>query len=182
MPRQPAASTTAPTVDPTSARDPIVLALDVGTSSVRGLVYDAGARAVSGWEVHRPYEVTTTPDGGVVVGAEDLASLAFSCLDSLVSSLAGAGRRPAAVACDVFWHSLLALGADGTALTPVLTWADTRSAADATALRGRLDPPAVHRRTGAYLHPSYPTAKLAWIARTDPGLFAKAAHWVSFAE
>lgn len=169
-------------VSAATALDPLILAIDVGTSSARAIVYDAHGRRVSGWEVHRPYSVVTTQDGGVVIDADMLVDLVVDCLDTLVKDVQSSSREIAAVACDTFWHSLMALGRDGRPLTPVLTWADTRSAAAALELRSRLDGPAVHARTGAELHPSYPPAKLLWACQSDPSLVDRVASWLSFAE
>src|SRR5262249_22300339 len=49
-------------------------------------------------------------------------------------------------------------------------------------LRERLDPRAVHARTGCMLHWSYWPAKLNWIRRTGPDVFQAARRWVSFGE
>src|SRR5947209_4666486 len=114
-------------VDPVAARDPLVLAIDAGTSSVRALVYDGSGSEVIGREVHRPYAVTTTPDGGVTADPDFLLELTIACIDDVVAAVAGAGRTLAAVACDTFWHSLLGVDAAGKSLTPIYTWADTRS-------------------------------------------------------
>ena len=53
---------------------------------------------------------------------------------------------------------------------------------DAERLRARLDEREVHARTGAFLHPSYWPAKLAWLARAEPGIHREAACFLSFAE
>ncbi|HET7093575.1 MAG TPA: FGGY-family carbohydrate kinase, partial [Thermomicrobiales bacterium] len=81
-----------------------------------------------------------------------------------------------------FWHSLLGLDAAGRPATPVLSWADSRSADDAAALRATHDAAAILERTGCRLHSSYWPAKLRWLARTRPQSFARVAHWVSFAD
>jgi gluconokinase len=81
-----------------------------------------------------------------------------------------------------FWHGLLALDDDGRPLTPVITWADTRSAAAAAALRATLDEEAVRRRTGAPLHAAFFPAKLRWLSEAHPGVFARARRWSGFAE
>jgi gluconokinase len=67
-------------------------------------------------------------------------------------------------------------------LTPILGWRDARSARAAEALGGRLDADRVHRRTGAFLHPSYWPAKLAWLAADEPEIFRRAEWFVSFAD
>ncbi|HET9115256.1 MAG TPA: FGGY-family carbohydrate kinase [Gaiellaceae bacterium] len=81
-----------------------------------------------------------------------------------------------------FAHSLVAVDADWNALTPILGWRDTRSAGASEWLARRLDAETVHARTGAFLHPSYWPAKLAWLAETEPEVFRRAACFVSFAD
>jgi gluconokinase len=156
-----------------------ILALDVGTSSSRAIGYDAAGRALPGADARVGYEPATTADGGSELDAEELLAATTSAVDRC---LAAAPGPPAAVAGSVFWHSLLALDAGGRPLTGVMTWADTRSAAAATALRARLDETAAHARTGAPLHSTFFPAKLAWLRETRPEVFAHAATWCGFAE
>lgn len=91
-----------------------------------------------------------------------------------------AGEEPDATSC--FAHSLVAVDAGGNALTPILGWRDTRSAGGAEWLARRLDGEAVHARTGAFLHPSFWPAKLAWLAEAQAEIFRGAARFVSFAD
>jgi gluconokinase len=88
--------------------------------------------------------------------------------------------EPDATSC--FAHSLVAVDEDWNALTPILGWRDTRSAAAAEWLARRLDADGVHARTGAFLHPSFWPAKLAWLAEAEPETFRRAAWFVSFAD
>jgi gluconokinase len=138
-----------------------VLALDVGSSSVRAQRFDR--RAEPAGELRRERYATDDP--------EEVARLVRSVL---------AGEEPDGTSC--FAHSLVAVDARWRPLTPILGWRDTRSAGAAERLRGRLDADGVHARTGAYLHPSFWSAKLAWLAETEPETFRRAAHFVSFAD
>jgi gluconokinase len=144
-----------------------ILALDVGTSSVRAQVFGDDA-AMSGSPARRNYAGETDPDRLVEAVREAIEE-------------AGAGGVDA-VGCSCFGHSLLVLGDDGRPLTPVLGWRDTRSADAAAWLARRVDPAAVHARTGCYVHTSYWPAKLAWLAETQPDVFRAARRFVSFAE
>jgi len=164
------------------AVDPLILAIDVGTSSARALVYDGRARVVDTWEAHRPYQVRTTEDGGVEADAGEIVDLVASCLDEVLPKVQTASREIAAIACDTFWHSLMGVGGDAKPLTPVYTWADTRSRHAAKELRGRLDERAVHARTGAVLHSSYLPAKIQWLRDTAPDLVDRVRYWMSLAE
>jgi gluconokinase len=87
-----------------------------------------------------------------------------------------------AVGISALWHTLLGVAASGAPVTPAYAWSDMRATAAARALRGRLDESAVHARTGAMLHPSYPVARLAWLRDAEPAAFASAAWWMSVPE
>jgi gluconokinase len=137
------------------------LALDVGSSSVRAQRFDERGDAAG--ELRQ--EAYDTDDPAEVAAA--------------VRSVLG-GADPDATSC--FAHSLLALDEDWKPLTPILGWRDTRSAGAADWLARRLDAEAVHARTGAFLHPSFWPAKLAWLAETEPETFRRAARFVSFAD
>jgi gluconokinase len=160
----------------------LVVTLDVGTSSARVLCFDAHGRPLAGVEGRTEYEPLTTPDGGVEFDADRLVRAVTEAVDG---GLAGLGARAAdvgAVATSMFWHSLLALSGDGRPLTPVITWADTRSARAAGELRGLLDERAVHARTGAPLHSAFAPAKLRWLRRARPEAVRRAATWCGFGE
>jgi gluconokinase len=155
-------------VAPAQAQDPLVLALDVGTSSVRAILYDALGRAVEGAEAHVPYQMDTTPDGGVEIDARRLLAITSESIDGLLPNAPGLLDRTCGVACSTFWHSLMGVSAEGEALTPLYSWNDTRSRDDAAALAQRRGVDWVHSRTGAVPHASYYPAKLLWLRRTKP--------------
>jgi gluconokinase len=142
-----------------------VLALDVGSSSVRAQRFDEQAEPVD--ELAQEHYAGGDPDE--IVGL-------------VRKAIGGRDEGVDAVGSSCFGHSLIALDADGIPLTPLLGWRDTRSADAAEWLRRRLDPAAVQARTGAHLHPSFWPAKLAWLAETDPDVFRGAARFVSFCD
>ncbi len=164
------------------ARRPFVLTVDVGTSSIRAMLFDARARDIQGMAVCVPQHIRTTADGGVEADADSMVDLALVAIDRLLRCAGTNARHIGAVAVDTFWHSLLAVDDHGRAITPVYTWADTRAAAGAAELKAELDEEAVHARTGCMLHATYPPAKLRWVARGDPSTFGQAATWMSFGD
>ena len=160
----------------------LVLALDVGTSSTRAECFDEGGRALPEAGARVAYEAAVTADGGVELDTERLLGWVGQAIDGCLTRLGPRRRDVDAVGASVFWHSLLGLGADGTPVTSVMTWADTRSVADADELRTRLDDHAVHTRTGAPIHSTFYPARLRWLRRARPAVFGRAAHWCGFAE
>lgn len=160
----------------------LVLALDVGTSSARARVFDGSGRAQPGAEGHVAYEPRTTPDGGVELDADQLMEAVARAVDDCLAGGGPRAGRIAAVGASVFWHSLLALDETGRPLTPVITWADTRSAKAAAELRAAHDERAIHSRTGAPLHSTFFPAKLRWLRSARPELFDRAVTWCGFGE
>ena len=77
-------------------------------------------------------------------------------------------------------HGLVRLDGDDRALSPLLTWADTRAAAQADRLRA--EHPDLHDRTGTPLHPMSPLPKLVWFRESRPEVFAAARRWVGVKE
>ena len=112
---------------------------------------------------------------GQIEGASDPAGVVAATVRSVL-------RNDAPDATSCFAHSLVAVDADFRPLTPILGWRDTRSAAAAEWLARRLDAEEVHARTGAFLHPSFWPAKLAWLAEDEPEIFRRAEWFVSFAD
>jgi len=138
-----------------------MLALDIGSSSVRAQRFDE--RGETDGELRQEkYE------------SDDPAEVA-----AVVRRVLG-DEEPDATSC--FAHSLVAVDEGWNALTPILGWRDTRSTEEADRLARKLDPVAVHARTGAFLHPSFWPAKLAWLAGTEPDTFRRTACFVSFAD
>lgn len=158
---------------------PLALALDLGTSSVRAVLYDRLGYAVEGFASQVRYDVTTTPDGGVEADPVFLRALAEACIDEILGALPEPTPPIASVGLSCFWHSLLGIDAARQPTTPVLYWADNRSAHDAERLRHDLDEAAIRQRTGCVLHSSYWPAKLSWLARSDPALIERTDLWIS---
>jgi gluconokinase len=140
-----------------------VLTLDVGTSSVRALLFDRAARHVDGLEARRTHAVTTTPDGGAELDPRSLLREVEEVVDEILAKAGPRARQIGAVACCTFWHSVLGVEEDGAPATPVLTWGETRGAGKADELRKKLDEKRYHARTGAFFHPLFLPPKLLWL-------------------
>jgi gluconokinase len=167
---------------PVNLQKPLILAIDVGSSSLRSLVYEPSGKALPDLEARRSYEFQITPDGGVEARAEELFALLVECLDEIQQKIGEGWREIAGVALCTFWHNLLGMDREGRVRTPILTWADTRSQSAASQLKHQLDPVATHQRTGCHFHPSYLPAKLLWLSEHQPETFREVSWWGSVGE
>src|SRR5712692_4598708 len=163
-------------------RQPFILALDVGTSSTGTLLFDATSMAVRGVHGQHSYQLTTSNEGEVSVDADTLVAAVVETVDEALKAAGILAAHIGAVATDTFWHSLVGVDASNNAVTPLITWEDTRPLHAAAELRTHLDETEIHARTGARLHASYWPAKLRWLATTQPEVFAGTAQWLSFGE
>jgi gluconokinase len=165
-----------------SHTQPYILALDIGTSSVRALLFDSSGNAVPNMFAQHTYALNTSSDGEVSVDAEMLVNLVAQSIDEVLAAAGSLSSQIKAVATDTFWHSLLGVDASGYPLMPVLTWEDTRPGSAAAELRMQLDEDAIHSRNGVRIHASYWPAKLRWLSRELPEQFQRTAQWLSFGE
>ncbi|GGG49077.1 sugar kinase [Kocuria dechangensis] len=163
------------------ALDPLVLALDVGSTGSRGGLFDATGTPVRGWRHKVEHEFTTAADGTSVIDPDQVVDEIARILDLVLADPSLAGRV-AGVALDTFSSSLVGVGDDGAALTPCFTYADSRCAPQLAALREELDETEVQQRTGARLHTSYLAPRLRWVRETDPGTWSRVRRWMSLGE
>ena len=160
-----------------------VLALDVGTSSVRAILYDREARPVPGAAVHVHHQPRTGADGTSEMDADVLVDLMSLSVVQLMDRAGGERASSiAGVGVSTFWHGLVATDDSARALSPVYLWSDTRSWKSAENLKDRFDPEAVRQRTGCPIHSSYWPAKLAWLRSERADLWSRPVRWMSFGD
>ncbi len=134
-----------------------VLALDIGTSSARAVIFDRLGRRL-GPEGQTRYQTRTTVAGAAQLSARQIRDGLFAAIDQAVRDV----RQPIeAVGISCFWHSFLALSPDGAPRSPVYTWEDRTFVGALPDLQAALDKDAYRNRTGCHLHPSYLPAKVA---------------------
>lgn len=152
---------------------PLVIGLDVGTSSVKAVVF--GTDGTPGTVVRRA--VSTTSDGHGQI-TQDVDQLRDATLGALAEAVAQAPRRPDAVAVCTAMHGLAGLDEAGRPLTQLAIWADHRATGIVGAWKQAGTAAFVHDRTGVPLHPMAPLAKLAWFAEVEPDTAERVARWV----
>ncbi|NOZ49592.1 MAG: gluconokinase [Chloroflexi bacterium] len=169
-------------VAPAQAEAPLVLALDIGSSSVRAQLYDRQGRLVEGVVGRQRHELHSSRDGASEADPDHLLTLAFACLDETLAKAGPLSEHIAGVAVDTLVNNILGIDASGQAITPLTTYADTRAADEVPGLRRDFDEAEVHNRTGCRFHPSYLPARLRWFNRTQPEVVAKVQRWISIDE
>lgn len=171
-----------PIVRAGGAEPPLILALDIGSSSVRAALFDRLGRSVEGVEERRPFQVNYSVDGGAEVDAELLLHLVGECIDGALTQAGPLSASIAGVGGCSFVNNILGVDGAGRPVTPITSYADTRSAGEVAALRSEYDEEEIHQRTGCLFHPSYLPARLRWMAHARPDWLASAVRWLSLGE
>lgn len=176
------------TAEPTAQQPlatPLILTIDIGTSSTRAILFDAQAHVVEGMIEQHASEMATTPDGGATFDADKVIAATVAAIDGLVKRAGDLANQIGAVAIDTLVGNVLGVDPQGKAVTPVFTYADTRNAKATQALRDELGTEgaeAAHQRTGCLLHTSYLPSRFRWLAEEQPQWFNAATRWVSLGE
>lgn len=161
------------------AHAPFVLALDVGSSGTRSGIYDARARPVRKLKAKRHHSFRTLANGTSTIDADQVAEEIVGAIGDV---LAGFDRPIAGVALDTFASSLVGVDADGAAITPCYTYADSRCAPQVNYLKSILNEDDTQQRTGTRQHTGYLPPRFLWLKQNDPGTFARVRRWMSLGE
>ena len=159
----------------------IFLSLDIGTSSVRAVLFDRDGmlKNISSIE----YSLTATVDGRAEINADHVFDSTLQVIRSCMDD-SGIGRTAlSGIGISCHMHSLLLLDGAGRPLSNVMTWADGRAAAEAEYIARSFNVSDLYNRTGCRVqHPMYPLSKILWYAGNEPETFKKAQKFVTIKE
>ena len=162
------------------AEMPCTLGVDMGTTSVKAVAFTATgqpiAQAAQGVALLQSEANTAEQDPMAVAAAVN------QVIAQTAQQAQRLGYRVVRLGISAAMHSTILVGADGVPLTKAIIWMDSRAQDEAAALWQSPVGHAIYARTGTPVHAMAPLAKLAWLHKAQPELFAKAAKFVSLKE
>ena len=153
--------------------EPLILALDQGTTSTRAILFDATGRALA--EAGRPLEQFYPADGWVEHDAEAIFQASVEVLREAVQKAARNMAEVAAIGITnqretvVIWEK-----ATGKPIHRAIVWQDRRTAAACDDLRAAGHEERVTEITGLLLDPYFSGTKIAWLLDKVDGARARA--------
>ncbi|RKD22942.1 gluconate kinase [Ammoniphilus oxalaticus] len=152
-----------------------VIGLDIGTTNTKAVVFDTEGNVIA--QHQQQYTLTIPRPDYAEQNPRMLLNAAVHAIQQVVreskqSNFIGVGISAA-------MHSLLLIDEQHRPLTEVITWADNRSAEQATLIRQQFGLH-LYERTGTPIHPMAPVSKLLWYKQNQPALFKRTAKFVSF--
>jgi len=156
--------------------EPLLLGLDLGTSSCKAAVVSHGGRELSHGRIRVPWERVPT---GAEIDPERLVDAAIAAARE---ALAGAPDGPiGAIGVASLAETGILLDARGAAVAPAIAWHDSRGAAQAERLAAELGAERFSERTGLAPRPLCSLVKYRWLRDEHAGA-ARGTRWLSVAE
>jgi sugar (pentulose or hexulose) kinase len=152
------------------ARQPLVAAVDAGTTGARAMAYDLDGRLVA--EVRRPYQTSSPRPGWAEQDAGDWAEGAAAALRGLAARTRAAGPIRA-IGLTGQCPTMVVADSRGRPLRAGMMYRDNRAVAEARLMRDRVGDQVMHERTGHLPEAFHVGPKLLWIRRNEPEVFAR---------
>jgi gluconokinase len=160
----------------------LIAGVDLGTSSVRCLLFDLDGQVRS--SAAREYPTLSDRPGWAELAPETLLEATLEVIGRAVKAAAERwpGARVEAVGFSSHLFSVVAVDGDGRPLTRLLTWMDNRAAGEADRLSASGQAHDLYLRTGCRVHPMYPLSKLFWLKAHQPDTWQAARRFISAKE
>jgi len=145
---------------PSNECSDFILSVDIGTSATKAILFDADVKQVA--IVRKPYPIHAPHKGWSEQEPEVIFDAVLGALQEIAQSVPESSRV-LGVSFSSQLYSVLAVDADGKALTNSLTWSDTRSAEIAELISQHSEAQGIYQRTGCPIDAIYPLAKIQWL-------------------
>ncbi|QKJ32529.1 gluconokinase [Mucilaginibacter mali] len=154
-----------------------ILGIDIGTGSTKAVAMGTGGNVLATVKQH--YPIQQPHAGHSEQDPEQIYQAFIKCVADVVGQLRSS---PEGISFSCVMHSLIPVDADGNALAPMMTWADTRAEHIAQSIRDSVGGEHIYRTSGTPIHPMSPLCKLIWLKDNQPELFNSAHKFISIKE
>ena len=150
-----------------------VLALDVGTTSLKGVLFDQHGTTIS--QQLQEYDLVKQASDLVELDPELYWQAAREVLRAILSQSGIEPKDILSVGVTSQGETLIVLDEKGQALRPAIVWLDNRSQQQAQAIAEHFSIEDVHKTTGQQeIVPTWTATKILWIRENQPDIFRKA--------
>ncbi|MDQ4131096.1 MAG: FGGY family carbohydrate kinase, partial [Actinomycetota bacterium] len=159
--------------------EPLIAGVDVGTGSVKALVFDLRGSVVSSSTVPTP--MRRPRPGRAEHDPEELWAAAARALREAVDELEEP-RRVASVAVASMAEAGVPLDAHGEPVHDIIAWFDRRSAEQGRHLEEAVGADLLAEVAGLRPQPIYGLCKLMWLEQNEPDAYSRMRAWLNVAD
>ena len=140
-----------------------LIVVDIGTSSVKTSIFDLEGNILPNFSISIPYTIISKNDGTSQQDPEMLRSIVEESIDIVLEKSEGYIENIVGVGLDSMASTLVGINKYGKPITPIYTYADTRSNNQVDKIKQDLNETILHQETGAVQHTSYIPSKIMWM-------------------
>lgn len=157
----------------------LYIGIDIGTSSAKMVVADHKGQPLC--QTGRSYSLYTPEPGYAEQDAGEIIAALMDGISAIFRQCHTLGNvRGIGLSCAM--HGVLLLDEHNTPISPVITWADKRSASCAERIQQTETGHKIYAQTGTPIHAMTPLTKLVWLRENQPALLEQTAKIVSIKE
>ncbi len=150
-----------------------VLALDVGTTSLKGVLFDQHGTTVS--QQLQEYDLAKHAPDLVELDPDLYWQAAKHVIHAILSQIAIDPNDILSLGVTSQGETLIVLDKKGQPLRPAIVWLDNRSQQQAHTIAEHFSIEDVHKTTGQQeIVPTWTATKILWIRQNQPDIFNKA--------
>jgi gluconokinase len=154
-----------------------VTGVDIGTGSTKAVAINTEGKVIA---ASRFYYSANSPQTGYSEQDPEIIWQAFvNCINEIIKKVQ---HVPIAVSFSSGMHSLLVMDNKNVAITPLITWADTRSEKIAEDIRKSAGAEKIYKATGTPIHSMSPLCKIKWLKENEQQIFKDAFKLISIKE
>jgi xylulokinase len=157
----------------------LLLGLDVGTTSVKAVVYQTDGVAVAASS--RPTPTHVPRPGWAYYRPDELWQTVVAAIRGALADVPNPGEIKSVAVASIGETGVL-LDASGAATTDSIAWFDSRTRPQATWLAERIGIDELFARSGLSLQPIFSLNKLLWHREHEPDAWARSVRWLMLAD
>jgi sugar (pentulose or hexulose) kinase len=154
-----------------------VLGVDVGTTAIKAAVFDAQAVEIGSHT--EEYSLLTPRAGWVELNADTYTTTFSAAVRGALRDVSVPVEDLEALGLSAQGETMLCLDADHNPIVRAIVWLDNRATAESEEIEQHFGRPLIHATTGQVaMDAIWPAAKIAWLKRHQPEVFARTAKFV----
>lgn len=162
-----------------SDHSPLIVGIDVGTTSIKAVVYEVDGRAVSQASLHT---ITHYPQPHwAFYRAEELWELTKQVLRQAIAPIVDRERIVSAAVTSM-GEAGVPIDIEGNPTFDVIAWFDTRAQPQAVWLDRVVGKDELFAKTGLSLQPIFGLCKLLWLKDRQPHAYSRTVRWLNVAD
>ncbi|MGN6542279.1 MAG: gluconokinase [Ginsengibacter sp.] len=158
-------------------REKYIIGIDIGTGSTKAVAMDSKGTIIGHSQTFYP---TQSVHPGFSEQDPEVIWQAFAdCIRKIIFHVK---YSPLSISLSSAMHSLVVMNKNNKPISPLITWADTRSGDIAQRIRKLPEAENLYQATGTPIHSMTPLCKIIWLKENAPEIFTAAFKFISIKE